>query len=378
MPRFIGSLLALALWSCSEAPFPSDAELALMRDLARSKLPPADPTNRYADDARAAVLGARLFIDPSFSVCGTVACASCHPSPVFTVSMPGMAGCNGMPRRSVPSLSGAAFSRWFYWDGRKDSLWSHAILPLTRSTEMGATTQRVIDRLEAQYASEYLALFGVRPALEADPDRVLANFGKAVAAYLRTVPHADSTFDQQLAEFLEAATADVAAGEEKRVKSLPSYLGMKTFVRKGRCISCHKGAQLADQGFHNLGLREAEPDLGRAEGIDLVKADPFNGRSKYSDDPQTGSIKLDRLANDLPDEGPDGAFKTATLRNVAHTAPYMHTGRFNSLAEVVDFYNLGGDPAGFSGQRAKTIIALELSGAEKAALVALLQAMDAP
>jgi cytochrome c peroxidase len=365
--------------SCNEAPFPSDAELELLRELQFSPTPPPDSTNRHADDAAAAALGDMLFGDASFSSCGTISCASCHPPPLYALTVATRPGCRGTPGRNAPSLTTVAFRRWLYWDGRKDTLWSHPILPLTRATEMDGDVQNAVTTLQSRYGAEYLAVFGSMPASDPDPQRVLSNFGKAIAAYLRTLPQAVATFDSRLSELISAAEQDIAAGGgENHVRALPDYLGFKVFVRKGRCIACHKGPQLSDQLFHNLGIKEPDaPDRGRAEGIEELMKDPFNGGGVYSDDPDTGRIKLDRIPTDLPDEGAEGAFKTGSLRNVALTPPYMHNGTLMTLDDVIDFYDRGGDPSGFLGMRAATIIPLKLSADEKAALKTLLQTLDA-
>ncbi|MBX3208494.1 MAG: hypothetical protein KF764_25845 [Labilithrix sp.] len=79
-----------------------------------------------------------------------------------------------------------------------------------------------------------------------------------------------------------------------------------------------------------------------------------------------------------PDErvAVDGAFKTPSLRNVAHTAPYFHNGGQATLAQVVEFYNRGGD---FARENQKDldpdIRPLDLTVEERAALVAFLEAL---
>ncbi len=83
-------------------------------------------------------------------------------------------------------------------------------------------------------------------------------------------------------------------------------------------------------------------DLGRAEAVEAVLADPFNAIGEFSDDPDSAT-HLDEL--ELTDAD-DGAFKTPTLRNVADTAPYMHSGAYRSLWEVLEFYREGGGHSG--------------------------------
>ena len=68
-----------------------------------------------------------------------------------------------------------------------------------------------------------------------------------------------------------------------------------------------------------------------------------------------------------------GGFKTPTLREVARTAPYMHDGSFGVLEEVVDFYDLGGNPnPGLDRQ----IMPLNLTGEEKRTIVQFLRALS--
>jgi cytochrome c peroxidase len=264
----------------------------------------------------------------------------------------------------------SAFNDWFYWDGRKDSLWSHPIFPLLSDVELDATPATVRQRMESTYVSEYSDAFGRAPMAEPDDDRIVANFGKAVEAYLRTLIKVRAPFDEDLDRFVAAARAGTAASD-------PLHVGMKTFIRKGRCIICHKGPMLSDSNFHNIGLKQAPPhdDHGHLTGIPMVTSDIWNGAGKYSDSPLSGKAKIDTLAT-IPHEDLDGAFKTPSLRNVALTAPYMHNSEYKTLEEVVDFYDRGGDPDGtFPGKRAETIIQLNLTAEEKRALIEMLLSM---
>ena len=155
---------------CDHAPVPwSDAELALLRSLWIESLPPPspDPSNRVADEPRAADLGQQLFFDPRLSGNGAVACATCHqPARHFTDGL-AHSQAIGTTRRNAPSLIGAAFSPWQYWDGRKDSLWSQALSPLEDPNEHGGNRMQYA-RLVANdpaYRRAYEALFGALPDL---------------------------------------------------------------------------------------------------------------------------------------------------------------------------------------------------------------------
>lgn len=364
--------LVAALAGCQDAPFPSSDELDQLRGMWRLLTPQPLPTNAYRNNATAVELGKALFGDPGLSSCGTVACANCHAPPSYAGDTAFATGCGGVTARNTPTLLNAAFREWFYWDGRKDSLWAHAILPLTRDLEMGATPASLRQHLQVDpgYVSQYTAIFGKAPGDELDDNRLLANFGKVMDAYVTTLVKVRAPFDDQLIAFTQKAEA----GED--VSKEPIYLGLKTFLRKGKCIACHKGPNLSDDLFHNIGVDDhGTSDPGQAGGIDLLLADPFNGAGVYSDNPSVATGRLQAMQA-APREAMLGAFKTPSLRNVALTAPYMHTGQFQTLEDVIAFYNRGGDPAGtFVGQRTETIGKLDLTREERKALVDLLQRM---
>jgi cytochrome c peroxidase len=94
-----------------------------------------------------------------------------------------------------------------------------------------------------------------------------------------------------------------------------------------------------DHGFHNIGVPYAEGldrDWGRYQGVRKVIKDEFNCLGEYSDAGKEDCAEL-RFAKTARDET-IGAFKTPTLRNVTETAPYMHSGQFASLDEVLEHY----------------------------------------
>jgi cytochrome c peroxidase len=357
--------LTFAATGCgNEDPFPTDDELTSIRGLFDPGAPRANPGNAMADDPAARDLGARLFDDPGVSACGTVSCASCHPAPAYTLDTAGAHGCGGVTPRNPPTLLNVAYGDWFMWDGRKDSLWGQVSGPLLNPVEMAATPESLRDHLAANYASDYEALFGVKPQDEADADRVVANFGKVMEAYERTLIRVNAPFDQQVKHF-------IASAEQGQAEADPFYQQLHAFVRRGRCTVCHKGPSLSDGQFHDLGLSQGDTgfDHGRMAGIDQLMADPYNSAGAYSDDPAGGAAKLQLIG---ASDGTDGAFRTPTLRNVELTGPFMHNGSLTSLDDVINFYDRGGDTSGFAGVRTTTIVPLYLSDSEKAAIKALL------
>jgi cytochrome c peroxidase len=365
-----------ALSACQDDPFPTDDELTSIQGLYRLSKPPADASNAVGGDesaprfAAASALGTQLFHDTGLSGCGTVACATCHVAPAYTVPTAAVQGCGGLTGRNPPTVLNAAFGDWFMWDGRKDSLWDQATGPMLSPVEMAATPDSVQAFMQAKYASDYAALFGRDPASETDAATVVANVGKVIEAYERSVIKVKAPFDDKIEHFIASAQAGTAEQD-------PFYLSLKTFVRTGRCVVCHKGPMLTDGQFHDLGIDEkGKTDHGRQDGITQLKADPFNSAGIYSDDANNGKVRLASLDTALATEGTDGAFKTASLRNVALTAPYFHTGSLATLDDVISFYDRGGDPVGsFNGVRTVSIVPLHLSPEEKQALKDLLTSL---
>lgn len=368
------SLGGLGLACESEEPFPTLDELDQLRSLhSLSSHPRLDATNKVDGLPVAQELGHDLFRDTGLSRCGTVSCESCHSGDGRTVETATAEGCGGQrTERNPPTVLNVRHNRWFMWDGRADSLWSQAILPLTNPVEMDSDAEVVRARLVAEesYRTRYQTLFGVEPSGVAAPV-LMANVGKVMAAYERVLMQVDAPFDTDVKRFIAAAEAGTAESD-------PAFLGLKTFVRKGQCVVCHKGPSLTDELFHNVGLEDRGPGAGGQWAVLPQLLDwEFNAAGRHSDDPNgTDAMRLRTLRTQAKQEELDGAFRTPSLRNVALTAPYMHTGAQATLEEVVDFYNDGGNPDGtFTGKRTVTIVPLELTDAEKRALVELLKSL---
>jgi cytochrome c peroxidase len=366
-----------------------------LRSLARTR---EDPSNRVADDPRAARLGHRLFFDPSLSASGAVACASCHrPERAFSDGLATSVGL-GPGSRNAPTLVGAAHSPWLYWDGRRDSLWAQALAPLEASNEMGSTRLEVVRRVanEPRYRAEYEALFGVEPDFgdgarfppragpfgdasardawdrlaEGDRDRVnraFANVGKAIAAYERLLAPAPSRFDAYVGR-LQGGDLALAGG----TLEADEIAGLRLFVDGARtqCLRCHNGPLFTNHGFHDVASSRLGPlpDLGRFAGLQAVLLDPFNCLGRYSDAPKEGCAEL-RFLERRELATLSGAFKTPTLREVGRTAPYFHDGSLETLEDVVAHYRR---PPADPGSE---LVPLELSDREAAQLAAFLRVL---
>ena len=347
--------------------------------------PPPNPTNRVADDPEAAQLGQMFFFDARFSKDGTVACATCHSPFHGFADVESTSLGAGRGTRNAPTLLNAAYNKWQFWDGRADTLWSQALSALEGETEQAGTRLQYAHLIHQHYAVDYETVFGELPEL-ADTTRfpsdgkpgdatfnsmseidqhavniVFANIGKAIEAYERLLVSRDAPFDRYVAGNTEAISP-----EAKR--------GLKTFIGKGVCILCHDTPTFTDNEFHNLGVPQGTlpEDIGRYAGISMLLADPFNGGGIYSDDPTVATRILNFLE---PIQQHQGEFKTPTLRNVALTAPYFHTGELPTLESVIEFNNVGGTGGNFVGQRERTLEPLGLSKEEKSELVEFLETL---
>jgi cytochrome c peroxidase len=376
----LAALLVVGLLASAcgnEDPFPTFDEIDKLNEMhTLPQHPPVDSTNRFADNAQASALGNKLFHDPKLSACGTVACSSCHDGDGRTVAKPKADGCNGgVTGRNPPTILNVDYNRWFMWDGRADRLWNQAILPMTSPIEMASNATIARALLTNSYLGDYTEVFGKSPEATTNDDELLANVGKLMQAYERTVNRRNAPFDEDVKRFIAAATVSVAEAEKD-----PAYLALKTYFRKGQCIACHKGVTMSDNLFHTIGVKDDGPTSeGQVAAVDALLDWKFNAEGPYSDD-RTGTeaSRLDGVRSMLDEKRAEmeGAHKTPTLRNVSLTAPYMHTGALNTLEEVVEFYNKGGDEEGtFKGTRTETIKKLNLNDEEKAALVKLLESM---
>jgi cytochrome c peroxidase len=304
-----------------------------------------DPTNAFADDPAAARFGERLFNDKRYSSDGTIACASCHePSQGFSDTRqfsPGVGGAVGT--RSSPGIVNPGLQTWVLWDGKADSLWSQPVMAMENPIEMNLKRTQIAHLTVQNHADEYEEVFGELPNLidiptAASPgdlgwDRmtageirevegVVANVGKAIAAFERTITCENTRFDR----FLEGG--DTLTRQEVR--------GALLFEEVG-CVECHSGPNFTDNDFHNIGIgsSNAAEAEGRIAVWDSLFENPFAGDGAYSDDTGAGRAKLATVADEFDDRG---MFKTPSLRGVTQRPRYMHNGSFDDVRRVVQFY----------------------------------------
>jgi len=401
----------------------SDTEIAIIKTLIY-KAPDGEASNQYVNSATAATLGQKFFWDPQFSgpivVQGnrgasyaigntkTISCATCH-APSFgwadNASIPNNVslGAN-FTNRNSPTVLNTSFNTYSTWTGSTDSVWA-----VMRPGVEGATTQNfhrygvayiICNSTTLQrgnYYTEYRSIFGTTetdascptilgtapaagntygkttydatPAFDAhraNVDLIFANFGKAIGAYEHKLVSKNSPFDQW------------AEGNENAM-SASQKRGLKLFIGKGNCIRCHSGPNFADGSFHNLGVPQIGGALGvlddgRYTGIsDLLTGanSSFNTSSTYNATPSVNRVS--GLAQTSADTG---KFKTPTLRSVNKTPPYFHNGTFNSLWDVVNFYNFAGNAGNFPGTKDPILTTRRMTNEEMEDLVNFLKALD--
>jgi cytochrome c peroxidase len=374
----------------------TEAEKATVASLSLSALPPlpSDPSNRYADQPRAAALGATLFFEQRLSRDGTVACSTCHlVDRQFQDDKPRSVGLAMTNRRSMP-LADVARAPFLFWDGRRDSLWAQALAPMEDPREHGGTRAFYAHVVKDKLRDRYEHVFGPLPDLSgvpasagpfgsdaekaawaamsdrqrADVDQVFVNLGKAIAAFERTIVHEPTRFDR----FADA----IKAGREPEgdaVLTDEEIYGLRLFIGRGNCITCHNGPRFTDDHFHNTGVPPVAglpDDTGREAGTRQVLADPFNCLGRYSDARPDECRELRFMVKDGPEH--IRAFKTPSLRGASDRPPYMHSGQFGSLKEVVAHYVQA--PKSAAGHSELT--PLKLSDRETAALIAFLKTLS--
>lgn len=258
-------------------------------------------------------LGKALFFDPRLSRANSISCASCH-NPSFSWG-------DGLPKgvghgskevgRRTPTILNTAWAETLFWDGRASSLEEQALGPIAAPGEMNLPLVQVLAKIKS--VPGYQPLFEKAYPGEGITEQTIA---KAIATFERTVISGTAPFDEWI------------AGREDAIPETAKR-GFDLFNSKANCVKCHSGWNLSDDGFHDIGLADA--DLGR--GVHLKEL-----------------------------ESMQHAFKTPTLRNVVQRAPYMHDGSERTLKEVVQFYNRGG--AVKRPSLSPEIIALNLTPAE--------------
>ena len=290
-------------------------------------LPPLQWPRDNPYSAAKVELGRDLYFDKRLSADDSVSCASCHaPQHAFTDGSPVSTGIRSQKGgRSAPTVINRAYSLAQFWDGRAGTLEEQAKGPMANPIEMGNTHEGVVSKIQsiAGYRPLFAKAFGSE---EINIDRV----AQAIACFERTVLSGNAPYDRYKAG-------------QKSAMSAAQVHGMKVFFEKAQCDRCHEGSNFTLNAYANLGVGTDKPD------------------------PDVGRFAVTKDQRDW------GVFKTPTLREIEHTAPYMHDGSLKTLDDVVEFYNKGGIP---NRNLDANIKPLKLSEQEKKDLVSFLKALS--
>ncbi len=310
-----------------------------------------------------ATLGRVLFYDKKLSVDGTIACASCHKQEnAFTD--PNRFSTGVLGRKGDRNSMALVNLRYYrngraFWDERAKTLEEQALGPIENPVEMGHELGKALEALKAQdhYGPLFARAFG-------DPEINADRLAKALAQFVRSLVSYQSRYDEGIAQS-RSIFEDFPnfTAEENRGKTI--FLGEHDRASRGNCATCH----LRDFAFFE------RRDQAKQTAIFFIDQARNNGLEAklVSDDNGIGDHSLNA--------GDYGRFKSSSLRNVEVTGPYMHDGRFQTLEEVVTFYNESVqphpnlDPQLFGGPGRGRVRLMGLDEADKKALVAFLKTL---
>ena len=268
-----------------------------------------------------------------------------------------------------------------------DSLWSQSIRPLLDAREMASGAAHVarVIAADAQLACRYGQVFAaaaVPSRAAAEPNQrfvanvvnesVLVNAAKAMAAFVATLISGRTAFD----DFRDAlARNDLRTASRY---SLDAQRGLRLFIGRGQCSTCHVGPMFSNGEFADTGLpffiRPGVVDPGR-HGVLALRVSPYNLLSEWSDDPAGNAATKTRHVDLQPRHF--GEFKVPSLRNVALTAPYMHDGQLATLGDVLGHYSeLNLDRLHADGEQ--ILKPLHLTARERADMLAFLRSLTDP
>lgn len=240
-------------------------------------------------------LGKKLFYDPILSITGTHSCASCHKTDFgMGDDLPTSPGVLGRPgKQNAPTLANVAYHPYILREGSLLTLEMQVLVPIQEVNEFNHNIVDISAVLQGD--SEY-----VRMSMEAynrNPDPFV--IVRAISTFERTMISGNSPYDQYTFQGCKQA---LTPAQER---------GMDLFFsEKTNCFRCHSGFNFTNYAFENNGL--------------------------YLEYVEQGRMRVTEDSADL------AKFKVPTLRNIAYTAPYMHDGSIQSLAEVIEHYNSGG------------------------------------
>lgn len=302
----LSAMLAGVAWGCAPEASPPGGEPGQLPPTddplvqqARSlfspipKDPPALPGNPIT--APKVELGKMLYFDPRLSSSWLISCNTCHNLGLAGVDLLETSVGHGWQKgpRNAPTVLNAVFNVAQFWDGRAADLAEQAQGPVQASVEMNNTPERAVQTLRS--IPEYVMRFQEAFPGEADPV-TFENMARAIEAFEATLLTPNSPFDRFL-------MGEVTALDEKQKE------GLALFINKG-CAGCHNGVNIGGTGYFPFGVVQ-RPDA------DILPPD------------DKGRYVVTRSPND------EYVFKSPSLRNIALTPPYFHSGKVWDLTEAV-------------------------------------------
>jgi cytochrome c peroxidase len=240
-------------------------------------------------------LGKMLFFDPRLSSSNLISCNTCHNVGLGGVDIQETSVGHRWQKgpRNAPTVLNAVFNTAQFWDGRAKDLEAQAKGPVQASVEMNNKPERVVETLKS--IPGYLPVF--KKAFPGDRDPIsFDNMARAIEVFEATLITPDSRFDRYLKGDGKALTVE-------------EHEGLRLFLAKG-CSACHNGVNMGGTGYFPFGVKEAPAaDVRPAQDL---------GRF--------------RITNTAADKY---AFKSPSLRNIALTPPYFHSGKVWKLHTAV-------------------------------------------
>lgn len=313
-----------------------------------------------ADDPRV-VLGKHLFFDPRLSGDGTVSCATCHdPKQGWALNTAISRGYPGTTHwRNSQTVINTAYLWKLNWDGSDKSLETQA-----KAAAMGLSGNGKADMMEERLRQcpDYVRMF--KDAYGSNVP-LIEDAWRAIAAFVRTLNQPFTPYDRH-----KFGDPDAYNDQQER--------GRLLFRGKASCVKCHNGAMFTDGKFYNLGVPQHESFRDdplrqitmRFEYFSKGVSEELYRKGKYD----LGLYFMTKREDDI------GKFRTPPLRYLKYTAPYMHNGVFETLEEVIEFYNDGGgeDWAKAFGiaTKSKRMKPLNLNDQEQKDLIAFLATLS--
>jgi cytochrome c peroxidase len=274
--------------------------------------------NAYAPDHSSFIsnekiyLGKALFSDPILSGSGKRSCQSCHqPGKAFTDGIIKNTSIdkNELLARNTPTLINAALQPALFYDLRVNTLEDQSVNVVQSNKEMHGSILMSVKQLwqDKKYRQMFLSAFPYEDKTRIDTFEVM----NAIGSYIRSLVFLNSRFDEYM------------RGDKSKM-NVDEIDGFNLFMGKAKCATCHYMPLFNGTFPPRFAKIEAEV-IGVPKSITGNFIDPDMGRYAI--------LKVESFKH---------AFKTPTVRNSALTAPYMHNGVFNSLEQVIDFYNKGG------------------------------------